>query len=91
MAVGELDAAAELITAVGERARKLGRRAMLNALARSDALRLAALGEFAEAADKLREAAEEQADLPLERIRTLLALAPPGIKENVRSASELSK
>jgi DNA-binding CsgD family transcriptional regulator len=38
-------------------------------------LRLAALGEFAEAADQLRDVADEQSDLPLERIRTLLALA----------------
>lgn len=75
VAVGELDEAAELMAAVGERARRLGRRAMLAALARSEALRLAALGEFAEAADQLRDVADEQSDLPLERIRTLLALA----------------
>ena len=75
VAVGELDDAADLIAAVGARARQLNRRCMTNALARSNALRLTALGEFAEAADQLREAAEEQTDLPLERIRTLLALA----------------
>jgi DNA-binding CsgD family transcriptional regulator len=75
VAVGELDAAAELIEAVGERARRLGRRSVATALARSQALRLAALGEFAVAAERLHEAADEQSDLPLERIRTLLALA----------------
>jgi DNA-binding CsgD family transcriptional regulator len=75
VAVGELDRAAALIAEVGEQARRLGRRAVSAALARSHALCLAALGRMAEAAAELRAVAEQQADLPLERIRTLLALA----------------
>jgi DNA-binding CsgD family transcriptional regulator/predicted metal-dependent hydrolase len=75
VAVGELDEAAQLISTVGEQARRLGRRGVSAALARSHALCLAALGRLAEAAAELRAVAEQQADLPLERIRTLLALA----------------
>ncbi|HEV2342459.1 MAG TPA: AAA family ATPase [Actinocrinis sp.] len=75
VAIGELDEAAELIDAVGDQARRLGRRGVATALIRSDALRLAALGEFTDAAEQLRDAADEQIDLPLEHIRTLLALA----------------
>jgi DNA-binding CsgD family transcriptional regulator/predicted metal-dependent hydrolase len=75
VAVGDLDEAAELIATVGERARRLGRRGVSAGLARSHALYLAALGRLAEAAAELRAVAERQADLPLERVRTLLALA----------------
>jgi DNA-binding CsgD family transcriptional regulator len=75
VAVGELDEAAQLIATVGEQARRLGRRGVITALDRSDALRLAALGNLAEAAVRLRAVAERQEGLALERVRTLLALA----------------
>jgi DNA-binding CsgD family transcriptional regulator len=75
VAVGDNQQAAALVATVALQARRLGRRGVLTALERSDALRLAALGDLAEAAARLRAVAEQQADLPLERVRTLLALA----------------
>jgi DNA-binding CsgD family transcriptional regulator/tetratricopeptide (TPR) repeat protein len=75
VAVGETDEAAALVAAVGAMARALGRRAVVAALDRSEALRLAALGRMGEAAALLRSAAERQADTPVERVRTLIALA----------------
>jgi len=75
VAIGEPEEAAALIAAVGEQARRLGRRSVITALDRSDALRLAAIGNLAEAAVRLRAVAEQQQNLPLERVRTLLALA----------------
>ncbi|MBS2963990.1 AAA family ATPase [Actinocrinis puniceicyclus] len=75
VAVGETAQAADLVAVVSRQARQLGRRGVLTALERSDALRLAALGNLAEAAARLRAVAEQQGDLPLERVRTLLALA----------------
>jgi DNA-binding CsgD family transcriptional regulator len=75
VAVGETDEAEALVAAIGGRARALGRRAVGASLDRSDALRLAALGRSAEAAALLRSAAERQTDTPVERVRTLLALA----------------
>ena len=75
VAVGEAAEAADLIAAVGARARTLGRQAALAALDRAEALRLSALGRTGEAAALLRSAAERQTDTPVERVRTLIALA----------------
>jgi DNA-binding CsgD family transcriptional regulator len=75
VAVGETAEAGDLVAAVGLRARALGRRAVLAALDRAEALRLSALGRSGEAVALLRSAAERQADTPVERVRTLIALA----------------
>jgi DNA-binding CsgD family transcriptional regulator len=75
VAVGEHEEAARFVASVGSRARMLGRCAVGTALDRADALRLAAIGRLGEAAALLRSAAERQTDTPLERVRTLIALA----------------
>jgi DNA-binding CsgD family transcriptional regulator/tetratricopeptide (TPR) repeat protein len=75
IALGELDAATELLEWYGGNAARLGRRSALAAAARCRGLLLAERGDAGAASDELRRSLElsERVPIPLERGRALLA------------------
>ena len=77
VACGALDEAAQLVASVGTQARLLDRPGVAAALTRAEALRQVALGKVADGAEALVSAAQRQhhLSLPLEEVRTLVALA----------------